>query len=160
MSHSENCQKVHINREGISPLKLLIERSRLSSWIRLGKLLGTDQLKLVSNDLKTGPDWLVQSIELSTGPLSGSVQLLSRKGLRTDIESVVEPDKLVVEPPNRMEPNSSVQLRIWVFGPKLGFDYQWATHPFTTQTSMATSITFTTHSPTLIIIHVGQENSN
>ena len=118
MSHSENCQKVHINREGISPLKLLLERSRLSSWIRLGKLLGTDQLKLVSNDLKTGPDWPVQSIELSTGPLSGSVQLLSRKGLRTDIESVVEPDKLVVEPPNRMEPNSSVQLRIWVFGPK------------------------------------------
>ena len=100
MSHSENCQKVHINREGISPLKLLIERSRLSSWIRLGKLLGTDQLKLVSNDLKIVPDRPVQSIELSTGPLSGSVQLLSRKGLRTDIESVVEPDEPVVEPPN------------------------------------------------------------
>ena len=75
----------------------MLERSRLSNWIKLGKLLGTDQLRLVSNDLKIGPNRLVQSIELSIGPWFGSVQLLSRKGLRIGIEPVVEL-------PNQTEP--------------------------------------------------------
>ena len=47
------------------------------------------------NDLKTGPD---RSVELSTRPRSGPVQLLSQKGLWTG----VEPDGPTVEASNQI----------------------------------------------------------
>ena len=47
------------------------------------------------NDLKTGPD---RSVELSTRPRSGLVQLLSQKGLWTG----VEPDGPTVEASNQI----------------------------------------------------------
>ncbi|RVX05567.1 hypothetical protein CK203_027264 [Vitis vinifera] len=66
----------------------------LTKGLNLGwEMVG--RLNVGVNDLKTGPD---RSVELSTRPRSGPVQLLSQKGLWTG----VEPDGPTVEASNQI----------------------------------------------------------